>query len=77
MKYQNDGGVKKRGKLPPLRTLAELAVELNVNARTLQSKLARMADAPKPVINGRGFAVRATYYEPRAFRKWWRSLASN
>lgn len=69
--------VRNGGARKPLRSLRELADEFGVPHKTLQGKLARRADAPKPVYRtGSGNAVsqQNTWYDPDEVRAWWRSL---
>lgn len=77
-KYFCDEPNKNKRKVrPPLRTLKELAIELGVDQKTLQGKLARHHLAPKPVINGRNFSNPATWYNRDDVLNWWASMSYN
>lgn len=53
----------------PLRTALEFAAEFGVTMAQLRGRLAAHG-APEPKLRHRGKA----YYDPDAFRAWWRKL---
>ena len=66
------GGARK-----PLRNLRELAEEFGVPHKTLQAKMARCKDAPKPIYSTRDYRTssqRNTWYDPQQVRTWWAAL---
>ena len=69
------GGARK-----PLRSLRELAEEFGVAHKTLQAKLSRCKDAPKPRYStgsSKTASQQNTWYDPDEVRAWWRGLAKN
>lgn len=53
----------------PLRNLVELAQEFGVETQLVAAHMARDPSAPKAkLVTGKRH-----YYEPRAFRLWWRA----
>lgn len=63
------GGARK-----PLRSLRELAEEFGVPHKTLQGKLARCKNAPKPIYSTGGHKTASqhnTWYDPQEVRRWW------
>lgn len=71
-KARIDAGVK----LPPLRTLAEMAEEFGVTSRSLTVTMQHYPGAPAPVQQLKSTTTRTgkTWYEPAAMRKWWQSV---
>ena len=69
--------VRNGGARKPLRSLRELAEEFGVPHKTLQIKLARRKDAPKPIYST-GYQKTAsqsnTWYDPQEVRAWWAAL---
>lgn len=66
--------VRSGGARKPLRSLRELAEEFGVPHKTLQAKLARCKDAPRPIYStgdSKTTSQRNTWYDPHAVRAWW------
>lgn len=71
--------VRNGGARKPLRSLRELAEEFGVPHKTLQAKLARCKDAPKPIYStgsssSKTVSPKNTWYDPDEVRAWWRGL---
>jgi Zn-dependent peptidase ImmA (M78 family) len=69
--------VRNGGARKPLRSLRELADEFGVPYKTLQAKLARCKDAPKPIYStgsSKTASQQNTWYDPDEVRAWWASL---
>lgn len=69
--------VRNGGARKPLRNLRELAEEFGVSHKTLQVKLARCKDAPKPIYstgNQKTASQRNTWYDPQEVRAWWAAM---
>ena len=63
-------------KLPPLRTLSEMADEFGVTPRSLTVTMGYYPGAPEPMQQLKSTATRTgnTWYDPAAMRKWWKSV---
>ena len=69
--------VRNGGARKPLRSLRELAEEFGVPHKTLQAKLARCKDAPRPLYSTghqKTASQRNTWYDPQEVRAWWAAL---
>lgn len=66
--YFNANGPRK-----PLRTVQEMADEFGVTRNKL-SILIRLNNGPKPELKTGVASQKATWYEPRALRSWWKSM---
>jgi hypothetical protein len=66
-RYHERGGIPRK----PLRSFKELCAELGVSLPTMRGKLATHPNAPKPDLK---FRSKGSYYEPEAFKAWWRSV---
>lgn len=69
--------VRNGGARKPLRSLRELAEEFGVPHKTLQAKLARCKDAPKPLYSTgyhKTTSQRNTWYDPQEVRAWWAAM---
>ena len=69
--------VRSGGARKPLRSLRELAEEFGVPHKTLQAKLARCKDAPKPIYSTgdhKTASQRNTWYDPQEVRAWWAAM---
>ena len=69
--------VRTGGARKPLRNLRELAEEFGVPHKTLQAKLARCKDAPKPRYNTGSWKATSqsnTWYDPAEVRAWWAAM---
>ena len=69
--------VRSGGARKPLRSLRELAEEFGVQHKTLQAKLARCKDAPRPIYSTghwKTSSQRNTWYDPQEVRAWWAAL---
>lgn len=65
---------KTKGAFPPLRTFKELCEELGVDMKAMSGKMNRK-DAPKPVFKNRGRnTLQASWYNPKEFKTWWKSI---
>ena len=65
--YHDRKGISRK----PLRTFKELCDELGVSMSVMRGKLASCPNAPKPELK---FYTKGSYYEPEAFRAWWKNL---
>lgn len=63
-------------KLPPLRTLSEMADEFGVTPRSLTVTMRHYPGAPEPMQQLKSTATRTgkTWYDPDAMRKWWAAV---
>lgn len=67
--------VRNGGARKPLRSLRELAEEFGVARKTLQAKLARCKDAPRPIYStghSKTASEQNTWYDPIEVRRWWK-----
>lgn len=70
--------VRNGGARKPLRNLRELADEFGVPHKTLQAKLGRRKDAPRPIYrtgSSKTASQQNTWYDPDEVRKWWKGLS--
>lgn len=68
--------VRNGGARKPLRSLRELADEFGVTHKTLQAKLSRCKDAPRPIFStgdNKTASQRNTWYDPQEVRAWWKA----
>lgn len=70
MKYLDIPNKADRVGRVPLRTLPELAEEFGVAPNAVITKMRLHPNAPAPKLRTGG----RHYYEPGAFRTWWRSV---
>lgn len=69
--------VRNGGARKPLRSLRELADEFGVPHKTLQAKLARCKDAPRPIYSTghhKTASQRNTWYASQEVRAWWAAM---
>lgn len=60
-------------KMPPLRTVKELADEFGVSCGCLSGLLANDG-APKSTFSTRAGTTKATWFNPTEVRVWWKAL---
>ena len=65
--------IKANGPRKPLRTFKEFCIEFGVDGKTLSGYMSTLK-GPKPVLNGRGFVNKNTWYDPDEFRAWWKEV---
>lgn len=62
-------------KLPPLRTLREMADEFGISYQSLIATMKHFPGAPESTMKVRNNATgENTWYEPVAMRRWWKSV---
>lgn len=72
--------VRSGGARKPLRSLRELAEEFGVAHKTLQAKLGRCKDAPRPIYStgsSKTISPQNTWYDPDEVRAWWLARKEN
>jgi hypothetical protein len=55
----------------PLRSYKEMCAELKVDPRIMRAYMSAYG-APTASINGKSNATRNSWYDPDAFRAWWK-----